>query len=66
DPECASRDRISLEVWRKGYGDDALVRRLISRRLTLFDEFVELFSTHPNVVKRLRALQELDRLLSRE
>ena len=66
DPECASRDRISLEVWRKGYGDDTLVRRLISRRLTLFDEFIELFSTHPNVVKRLRALQELDRILSSE
>jgi len=31
---------------------------VLSRKLTVFDTFAEIFSTHPNIVKRLKALQE--------
>jgi Zn-dependent protease with chaperone function len=40
-------------------GDQELVRSILSRRVTWADRLAELFSTHPNIVKRLRALQEL-------
>jgi Zn-dependent protease with chaperone function len=33
------------------------VRNIVNRRLTTLDSLGELFSTHPNIVKRLRALQ---------
>ena len=59
DPECASRDRASIELINRGVGDEELVERLLSRRLTPLEQFLELFSTHPNIVKRLRALRSL-------
>ena len=37
----------------------ALVERIKRRELTLADRIIEIFSTHPNIVKRLRALDEL-------
>ena len=33
-----------------------LVGSIMSRRVTALDKLGELFSTHPNIVKRLRAL----------
>ncbi len=39
----------------------ALVEKIKRRELTLTDRIVEIFSTHPNIVKRLRALDELRR-----
>jgi Zn-dependent protease with chaperone function len=39
--------------------DRKLVQEIISRKLTTMDRIVEIFSTHPNIAKRLRALQEL-------
>jgi heat shock protein HtpX len=53
DPDSARRD--SAQLSRMG-GDDDLVRSIAGRRLTFFDKFSEIFSTHPNIVKRLRAL----------
>jgi Zn-dependent protease with chaperone function len=41
-------------------GDQGLVEDVLRRRVTTFDKIMEVFSTHPNIVKRLRALQELD------
>lgn len=42
------------------YGrDEELVKELASRELTWVEKIAELFSTHPHVVKRIRALQEL-------
>ncbi|MCX8205258.1 MAG: zinc metalloprotease HtpX [Candidatus Nezhaarchaeota archaeon] len=58
DPDKAPSDTLLLSSYR-GRSDEALVRSILSRRLTLADRMTELFSTHPNIVKRLRALQEL-------
>jgi heat shock protein HtpX len=55
DPERAVED--AQELAQAGIGDRDLVQDLMSRRLTLTDRLVELFSTHPNIVKRLKALE---------
>jgi Zn-dependent protease with chaperone function len=39
--------------------DQKLVQEYLSKELTLADRIAEIFSTHPNIIKRLRALQEL-------
>ncbi|RJS84282.1 hypothetical protein CW706_04375 [Candidatus Bathyarchaeota archaeon] len=59
DPESSERDLKELyaaSMWR---GDRELIERYTRRRLTLLDQITELFSTHPNIIKRLRSLQEL-------
>jgi Zn-dependent protease with chaperone function len=56
DPDTAEGDAAMLRSTR-AYGDDQqLVREILSRKVTGFDRFAELFSTHPNIVKRLQAL----------
>jgi Zn-dependent protease with chaperone function len=40
-------------------GDQKLVQEILSKELTFADKLIEVLSTHPNIVKRLRALQEL-------
>jgi len=58
DPDSAGRDLE--EMYRTNViTDRALVERYLGRRITTADTIVELFSTHPNMVKRLRALKEL-------
>jgi len=42
-------------------GEYWIVEKIKSRELTFWDRLLELFSTHPNIVKRLRALDELRR-----
>jgi Zn-dependent protease with chaperone function len=39
--------------------DQKLVQKILSRKLTTIDRIIEIFSTHPNIIKRLKALQEL-------
>ncbi len=59
DPDNAANDLKELyqtNIWR---GDQDLVAKYMNRRVTSADTFAELFSTHPNMVKRLKALQEL-------
>jgi heat shock protein HtpX len=59
DPDNAARDLKEINqtnIWRS---DQDLVARYMNRRVTSTDMFAELFSTHPNMVKRLRALQQL-------
>lgn len=59
DPESAGRDlREMMEVGMLG-SDRMLVEKYLKKRITAADKIVEVFSTHPNMVKRLRALQEL-------
>ena len=59
DPDNAARDLKEIyqtNIWRS---DQDLVARYMNRRVTSADTFAELFSTHPNMVKRLKALQQL-------
>jgi heat shock protein HtpX len=56
DLDRAGRDTNELFQMRHGGPDEELVRSILGRRVTFLDRFTELFSTHPNIVKRLRAL----------
>ena len=59
DPDNAARDLKEIyqtNIWRS---DQDLVASYMNRRVTSADTFAEIFSTHPNMVKRLRALQQL-------
>jgi heat shock protein HtpX len=55
DPDRAAQDIEVLSAYRKS--DEDLVREIANRRVTGFDLFRELFSTHPNIVMRIRALR---------
>lgn len=59
DPDRAEADAISIAQARTYAADQSLVQEVLARRVTTFDRLVELFSTHPNVTKRLKALQAL-------
>jgi len=58
DPDRASADSAELAALSV-QGDQKLVQEITSRKVTLADKLLEALSTHPNIVKRLRALQEL-------
>jgi heat shock protein HtpX len=58
DPDRASVDSAELAAMEV-QSDQKLVQEIASRKLTFADKLLEAFSTHPNIVKRLRALQEL-------
>jgi len=60
DPDRSEVDSAALAQLGKGMGDRKLVEEVLRRKVTTFDKIMEVFSTHPNIVKRLRALQELD------
>jgi heat shock protein HtpX len=59
DPDRAETDTISIAQARGYATDSRLVEEVLRRRVTGADRLMELFSTHPNIVKRLKALQEL-------
>ena len=56
DPDRADQDELLLARSRVGKTDAQLVQEVLSRRITTADRILELFSTHPNIVKRIRAL----------
>jgi heat shock protein HtpX len=56
DPDTAAKDAGSISTYMKS--DEALVREIMNRKVTGFDQFIELFSTHPNIVKRIKALRD--------
>ncbi len=59
DPDTSIRDSKYLRGASKGYGEDQLlVQKLMRKRLTWLDYLTEILSTHPNIVKRLKALQK--------
>ena len=60
DPDRSELDSAALRQFGGGMGDRKLVENVLRRKVTSFDRIMEVFSTHPNIVKRLRALQELD------
>jgi len=60
DPDRTQTDTISLAQARGYATDRSLVEEVLRKQVTSADRLLELFSTHPNIVKRLKALQELD------
>jgi len=56
DPEKSVEDAAQI-TGRGAAADQRLVAEILARKPTAFDSFVELFSTHPNIIKRLRAIQ---------
>jgi len=60
DPDRSEVDSAALTSLGSGMGDRKLVEEVLQRKITTFDRVMEVFSTHPNIVKRLRALQELE------
>jgi len=50
---------VAIAASRMFRTDQQLVEEILSRKVTALDRVLEVFSTHPNVVKRLQALQKL-------
>jgi heat shock protein HtpX len=59
DPDRAATDTLSISQARGYTTDQRLVEEVLRRQVTPADRLLELLSTHPNIVKRLRALKEL-------
>ncbi len=58
DPETATSNSAPVCVVQTVNASN-LVQEILSKKITTEDKIVEAFSTHPNITKRLRALQEL-------
>jgi heat shock protein HtpX len=58
DPDRASADSAELHATHQVNKKD-LLRETLLKEPTKADKFIEIFSTHPNITKRLRALQEI-------
>jgi heat shock protein HtpX len=58
DPDRATMDSEELHQNKISNKYD-LLREKLSKKPTQADSLAEIFSTHPNIIKRLRALQEL-------
>ena len=57
DPDKANSDSAALATMEAS--GQNLVQEILSKEPTFADKLIEALSTHPNIVKRLRALQEL-------
>jgi len=55
DPDRATRDTAEIRGWMTS--DQELVNNVINRKISGAESFLEIFSTHPNIVKRLKALR---------
>jgi len=60
DPNRAESDATSLAGTRICLTDQKLVAEVLKTEVTALDKIMELFSSHPNIVKRLKALEELE------
>jgi heat shock protein HtpX len=59
DPERAAVDSAEMHHASSATNKEDLLRETLARTPSSLDSFGEIFSTHPNLIKRLRALQEL-------
>ncbi len=60
DPDTAESDAEQFRSGSSYYADKKqLLRDTLSKQPTKGESLAEIFSTHPNLIKRLRALQEL-------
>jgi len=58
DPDRADVDSMAIATMSTS-SEQKLVQEILSRKVTTMDRIIEIFSTHPNIAKRLRVLQEL-------
>jgi heat shock protein HtpX len=58
DSNRAEVDSITLSTMLNS--DQKLVQEILSKRLTTKDRIIEICSTHPNIIKRLQALREIN------
>ena len=56
NPETAQEDSAQLHAFEN---NQQLVDDILAKKITFGDKLIEALSTHPNIVKRLRALREL-------
>jgi len=59
DPDMAELDSAAISRAVGYRADQRLVEEQLRKEVTTLDKLAELFSTHPNIGKRLRALQKL-------
>jgi len=59
DPDRVEADSAAISGATGFRTDQRLVENVLRKEVTALDRVVELLSTHPNIVKRLRALQKL-------
>ena len=57
DPETAIKDELELEKTKLVMTDQQLVKDILKRKISMTDKMFEMFSTHPNIVKRLKTLR---------
>jgi heat shock protein HtpX len=57
DPDTANSDSAALATMEAS--GQNLVQEILAKEPTFADKLIEALSTHPNIIKRLRALQEL-------
>lgn len=58
DPERVTSETGQLQVFTT-HADHEIVEMLRKRKLKFSDKIMEIFSTHPNITKRLRRLEQL-------
>jgi heat shock protein HtpX len=59
DPDHATAGPIEFHASRATSKQD-LLKETLAKQPSSADNFLEIFSTHPNIIKRLRALQEIN------
>ena len=59
DPDSADRDEVAISEARMFKTDQQLVNKILVKKVSSTDRLLELLSTHPNIVKRIQALQKL-------
>jgi heat shock protein HtpX len=59
DPDRAEADSAAISQAIGYQSGQKLVEAVLRKQVTTADRLAELFSTHPNIVKRLRALRQL-------
>ncbi len=59
DPDRSETDYMAITSMSQVSSDQKLVQEVLSQKVSTLDRIIEIFSTHPNIVKRLKALQEL-------
>jgi heat shock protein HtpX len=58
DPDRANVDSVEMSAMSMA-DSQKMVQEILSKKLTTADRIAEVFSTHPNIIKRLKALKEL-------